>query len=85
MWETRIDVLNDGRVRRVAKLRDGAPVSYAQTIEQWRTSQPFRAFGRHFFSGLDGLKKFGMRSFVPWSPRAHAGPGSRCQRWGSMP
>jgi hypothetical protein len=44
MWGTRVDVLNDGQVRRVAVLRDGAPASYAEVVEQWRTSPPFRTF-----------------------------------------
>jgi hypothetical protein len=44
MWATRLDVLSDGRVRRVAVLRDDAAVSYAEVVEQWRKSRPFRAF-----------------------------------------
>jgi Family of unknown function (DUF6940) len=44
MWEARIDVLSDGRVRRVALLGHGAAVSYAEVIERWRTSTPFRTF-----------------------------------------
>jgi hypothetical protein len=44
MWETRVGVLNDGRVRRVALLRDGAAVSYAEVVDQWRTNEVFRTF-----------------------------------------
>src|ERR671919_933402 len=44
MWGTRVDVLSDGHVRRVAVLRDGAAVSYAEVVEQWRASRPFRTF-----------------------------------------
>jgi hypothetical protein len=44
MWATRVGVLSDGRVRRVAVLRDGAAISYAEVVEQWRTSRSFRAF-----------------------------------------
>jgi hypothetical protein len=43
MWAMRVDVWSGGRVRRVALLRDGAAVSYAEVVEQWRTSRPFRA------------------------------------------
>jgi hypothetical protein len=48
MWAPRVDVLSDGCVRRVALLRDGADVSYAEVVEQWRTNPSFRAF----FGGL---------------------------------
>jgi len=44
MWGTSVDVLNDGHVRRVAVLRDDRAVSYAEVVEQWRTSEPFRTF-----------------------------------------
>jgi hypothetical protein len=44
MWATRVDVLSDRRVRRVALLRDGGAASYAEVVEQWRTSPPFRVF-----------------------------------------
>jgi hypothetical protein len=44
MWKTRIDVLGDGRVRRAVMLRHGAAVSYAEVVEQWRTSRPFHTF-----------------------------------------
>src|SRR5918996_3019468 len=44
MWGTRVDVLSEGNVRRVAVLRDGAAVSYAEVVEQWRASRPFRTF-----------------------------------------
>src|ERR671918_1702643 len=44
MWGTRVDVLSDGHVRRVTVLRDGAAVSYAEVVEQWRASRPFRTF-----------------------------------------
>jgi hypothetical protein len=44
MWATRIDVLSNGRVRRVRLLRDGAAISYADVVEHWRADEPFRAF-----------------------------------------
>jgi hypothetical protein len=44
MWATRVDVLSDGRFRRMALLRDGAAVSYAEVVEQWQKSRPFRVF-----------------------------------------
>jgi hypothetical protein len=44
MWETQVDVLDDGRVHHVALLRDGAGVSYADVVQYWRTDEPFRAF-----------------------------------------
>jgi hypothetical protein len=44
MWGTRVDVLNDGHVRRVVVLRDDQAVSYAEVVEQWRTGRPFRTF-----------------------------------------
>jgi hypothetical protein len=44
MWATRVDLLSDGRVRRVAVLRDGAAVSYAEVVDQWRTNEVFRTF-----------------------------------------
>lgn len=44
MWGTRVDVLGEGRVRRVALRRDGQAFAYAEVVEHWRTSQPFRSF-----------------------------------------
>ena len=44
LWQSRIDVLESGRIHRVALLRDGAAVSYAKTVERWRTDEAFRAF-----------------------------------------
>jgi hypothetical protein len=44
MWETQVDVLDDGRVHHVGLLRDGAGLSYADVVEYWRTDEPFRAF-----------------------------------------
>jgi hypothetical protein len=44
VWSSRVDVLSDGCVRRVALLRDGAAVSYDEVVELWRTSRPFCAF-----------------------------------------
>jgi hypothetical protein len=44
MWETRVDVLSNGRVRRVALLREGVTVSYAEVVDQWQTNEVFRTF-----------------------------------------
>jgi hypothetical protein len=44
MWTTRVDALSNGRVRRVALLRDGAAITCAEVVEQWRHSGPFRSF-----------------------------------------
>ena len=44
MWETQVDVLDGGRIHRVTLLRDRSAVSYAETVEQWRTEPTFRAF-----------------------------------------
>ena len=44
MWQTQVDVLDEGRVHRIALLRDGAAISYAEAVEHWRTEEAFRAF-----------------------------------------
>ena len=44
MWATRVDVLSNGRVRRVALLRHGAAISYADVVQHWQADEPFRAF-----------------------------------------
>ena len=44
MWGTRVQVLNAGCVRRVAVLRDGEAVAYAEVVEQWRSGEAFRTF-----------------------------------------
>lgn len=44
MLATRVDVLSNGRVRRVTLLRDGAAISYADVVEHWQADEPFRAF-----------------------------------------
>jgi hypothetical protein len=44
MWGTRVDVSSDGQVCCMAVQRDGAAVSYAEVVEHWQTSRPFRTF-----------------------------------------
>ena len=44
MWSVRIDEQDGGRVCRASVLCEEAPVTYAETIERWRSDRAFRAF-----------------------------------------
>jgi hypothetical protein len=39
-----METLEEGRVRKIAVQRGGAPLSFADTIEFWQHDQPFRAY-----------------------------------------
>ncbi len=42
--DTSITILQDGRVRRVTVLGDGAALSYTEVVAGWRTDEEFRRF-----------------------------------------
>jgi hypothetical protein len=44
MWESRIDLLNAGRTRRVLILRDRKRLSYADVLDLWKDNEAFRAY-----------------------------------------
>jgi len=44
MWESQIDDLDRGRLRRVRILCDGRPISYGEALEGWRSDETFRSF-----------------------------------------
>jgi hypothetical protein len=44
MWDSRIDDLDRGRLRRVKILHDGRVASYADILERWQSDEVFRAF-----------------------------------------
>ena len=48
-WDTRIEELERGRVRRVIMLGDGEALSYGEAVEGWRGDEDFR---RHFVTLL---------------------------------
>ncbi|MGH8504131.1 MAG: DUF6940 family protein [Gammaproteobacteria bacterium] len=44
MWQSRIEVLEDGHIRRMTLERNGSPATYAQVIHGWKSDPEFRAF-----------------------------------------
>ena len=44
MWESQIDDLERGRLRRVRILCDGRPISYGEALDGWRSDETFRSF-----------------------------------------
>jgi len=44
MWECRTEALADGSGHHHRPLRDGAPISYAETIRLWRDDESFRSW-----------------------------------------
>ena len=67
MWETQVDVLDDGRVHHVALLRDGAGVSYADVVQYWRTDEPFRAIACMPAGGQATMVPEGITIAPPWA------------------
>ncbi len=43
-WDPQIDIMDNGRARRVTIRRDGKPASYAEVIERWQCDGDFRDF-----------------------------------------
>lgn len=43
-WTSALDTMQGGRVRRIAVLNDGEPVSYGDVIDLWRHDDGFRDF-----------------------------------------
>jgi hypothetical protein len=44
MWQSQVDPIRDGSVLRFRVLRDAEPVTYAETLDLWRSDASFRAF-----------------------------------------
>jgi hypothetical protein len=44
MWQSKIEVLEDGHIRRMTLERNGSPATYAQVIHGWKSDPEFRAF-----------------------------------------
>jgi hypothetical protein len=44
MWTAQIDLLDEGRTRKVSVLSDERPVSYAEVLKLWQKDEPFRTF-----------------------------------------
>jgi hypothetical protein len=72
VWGTRVDLLSDGHVRRAAVLRDGKAVSYAEVVEQWRSSRSFRTFFAALLAGPPYLAYFWETPPVTWATARRA-------------
>jgi hypothetical protein len=72
MWGTRVDALSDGRVRRLAVLRDGKAVSYAEVVEQWRSGDAFRTFFTALLADPPLQAYFWETPPVSWATAARA-------------
>jgi hypothetical protein len=44
MWQSQIELLNDGRMQKFTIVRDDAPLPYSEIVQLWRSDAGFRTF-----------------------------------------